>query len=143
MNDDANYPVCHEKTWRKLGVREYKKVDMASLAEYVKKRYRVLFDVWFPGKQEVALTSSVCESCGFVTNLPRVSVEDVDAKYRYLETLGQDYGESEPESVELLRSKRMFSFLSRHLKPNAEILDFGGCDGRLCGCLQNLHTAAT
>jgi 2-polyprenyl-3-methyl-5-hydroxy-6-metoxy-1,4-benzoquinol methylase len=130
MDSNPCCPVCRARAWQELGTRKF--VDKTdAIPEYIRKRYRVLFDVWFPGKQDITLTSSMCVSCGFVTNLPRVTVDDVDSKYRYLEELGQDYGRDELAKIQRRRSEAIYRACRKLLARRVKVLDYGGGDGRL------------
>jgi SAM-dependent methyltransferase len=127
-------PVCDAKSWRPIGSRLYRLADAESLSAYARKRYRVLFEVWHPGRSEIELTSKLCGGCGFVTNVPRPADEDLEAKYRFLGRLGQDSEAPAAESPsERARARRLFRLLRRHLPKvgRPRILDFGGGDGRL------------
>jgi SAM-dependent methyltransferase len=104
---------------------------MPSLSEYVRKRYRVLFECWLPGVEEVLLNSCICKRCGFISNVPRPTEVDVDAKYRFLADLGQDYGTSESEATTRQRSRELYASLRSKLSPRGAVLDYGGGDGRL------------
>jgi hypothetical protein len=40
-------------------------------------RWRILFEKWLPGHEEVWLTSQTCGECGFVAYSPRPTEEDI------------------------------------------------------------------
>ena len=132
MQSEAACPICKGSRWKPLAEKEYRQSDYdLDAQDYVAKRMSVLFRVWFPGQVTVRLKSSLCLECGFVTNLPRVEEADIDAKYRHLEQLGQDYGSRETDSIEIQRSQRLFQHVKGYLPPRGRILDYGGGDGRL------------
>ncbi len=130
MEERPNCPLCSAQDWKILGTRSY--VDNISDSNrYLWKRYRVLFDVWFPGNSEIILNCGMCTACGFVSLIPRVTTQDIDAKYKYLERLGQDYGTSESDCIETKRCDILYQTCNPWLNPKANVLDFGGGDGRL------------
>jgi hypothetical protein len=104
---------------------------MPQLSEYVQKRYRVLFEVWFPNVNLIVIRSNMCRACGFVTNHPRPDDADIDAKYRFLAELGQDYGQTEKAATVAQRSQSLYDSLRPFLPRRGTVLDFGGGDGRL------------
>ena len=118
-----------------LGQRTYTKSDARNGSPYYQKRFKVLFDKWFPGKKSVTLTSSLCPHCGFIIYIPRPQQDDVDTKYRYIDELGQDYGMAVPPDspVEKKRSHQILRYLNKHIDFSRvnRILDYGGGDGRL------------
>lgn len=134
MKYDRNCPVCGRHAWRILGSRVYRKVDSSFLSDYVRQRYRVLFEVWFAGASEVIVTSRLCTSCGFLTLTPRPDGADLDAKYRFLGHEG-DGGELAADvRLEHTRAKELYRAVSRlsGRRPfQMRVLDFGGGDGRL------------
>jgi SAM-dependent methyltransferase len=102
------------------------------LSDYEKLRFRVLFDVWFPGQEEVMMSSLLCRGCGFVCYSPRPEEKDLEAKYRFLNATGTDNGQTSYESsIETDRAQRLFHYLRRFLNGPSEIMDFGGGDGHL------------
>lgn len=132
MKTEFQCENCGAGDWDTLGKATYRKADAERHGEYVKKRLKVLFEVWFPGKDEVELSSLACENCGFVCYSPRPDETDIDAKYLALSELGQDYGKEEASENAKKRAARMFRKLSRWLPNSAgDVLDFGGGDGRL------------
>ncbi len=119
--------------WRLIGTRTYRLSDIDELNEYERKRYRVLFELWFPGHQEIELTSRLCEECGFVIYTPRPSEEDIQAKYRFLSSFDGSDSISPNSPSERRRANRLYRNLKGFLPGNrtARVLDFGGGDGRL------------
>lgn len=135
MLSETGCEVCGWNNWEVLGNRVYTKSETMNYSHYVKKRYRVLFEKWFVGKDRVTLTSSLCRRCGLIVYFPRPEKQEIDSKYRFLEEMGQDYGEniSHDSINELRRSKNLYRFLKKNInlpKVN-KILDYGGGDGRL------------
>ncbi len=126
-------PVCNADTWKPLGSRVYLASLARELSEYKARRFRVLFELWFPGQTEVRIQSQMCKSCGFVIYTPRPTAEDLDRKYKFLTELEADQHSFPPDTpVEKLRSQNLFGRLNRWTNSgNARILDFGGGDGRL------------
>jgi SAM-dependent methyltransferase len=135
MLSETGCEVCGWNNWEFLGRRVYTKSETVNYSHYVKKRYRVLFEKWIVGKDRVTLTSSVCRRCGFIVYFPRPEKQDIDAKYRFLEEMGQDYGGnvSHDSNDELKRSKNLYRFLKKYINLHKvnKILDYGGGDGRL------------
>jgi hypothetical protein len=130
-------PVCGECHWHSIGSRIYRLEDYSGLSPYVKKRYRVLFEVWYPGVHEVLITSQCCEHCGFVLYIPRPSEENLDAKYKFLSTLEPDNNISEDDQVINNRRGRLIYNKVKEYLPKGpkgrkgRVLDFGGGEGRL------------
>jgi SAM-dependent methyltransferase len=128
-----------------VGVHRYtaadcEATDHGELADYFALRQRVLFEVWFPGSEQVELRSVLCGGCGFMTYLPRPSTQDIEAKYRFLQIHEKSIGgqSSNPLAArwDRGRSERMYrsvsrSFASGHNGASLRILDFGGGDGKL------------
>jgi 2-polyprenyl-3-methyl-5-hydroxy-6-metoxy-1,4-benzoquinol methylase len=132
--EDPSCAVCASRNLRKIGARRYARSDVEQLSDYEKARYQVLFEVWFPGKEAVTLTSKSCEDCGFVTYTPRPTTEDVDRKYHFLADLGLSGPTADPDSeIERRRARELHSHASRYAPKGRclRVLDFGGGDGRL------------
>lgn len=105
------------------------------LNDYELLRRRVLFEVWFPGEQEVVLRARVCKSCGLVAYAPRPSATDLDAKYEFLGRFERT-GASDPSEAGALmdreRAARTRDAADEALGREAtRVLDFGGGDGKL------------
>jgi len=127
-------PSCAGGSWRRLGEARFDAAESETVSDYVRKRYRVLFELWCPGQAECTVTFLACETCGMVVYSPRPSEAELDEKYRFL--VGLDAGNSrdragDPSDAwrarDLYRQLRPFVSASRA----ARILDFGGGDGRL------------
>lgn len=136
MIDTPDCPICNLRSWIVLGKRTYRLSDAENQTSYVQKRYRVLFEVWFPGESAKEITSCLCSYCGFILYTPRPEVEDLDAKYRFLARLGGDPGLSPPPHapLEIERAKNLYcavSSLAGRKLQGGRVLDFGGGDGRL------------
>ena len=127
--------ICKHTDWQEIGRREYiRPEDGDEASGYLAKRMKVFFEKWFPGHSRVTLKSYVCRRCGFIMYFPRPEEKDIDAKYKYLEELGQDYGHNAPDSARArLRAKDIFRYVSRYVPLNniRRVLDFGGGDGRM------------
>jgi len=139
---DEEHKMLYEKSCKICGGTDMHVIDRRTyyaccavdLPAYEQKRYKVLFEIWFPGEEEVTLESVSCTTCGFVCYFPRPDEGDMDAKYRYLEILGQDYGTSPPDAdVEHRRSAAIYSYVNRYVASAniGSVLDYGGGDGRL------------
>ncbi len=134
-------PVCGETNWESAETYRYARSDGASdaLSDYVKRRRRVLFEIWLPGHETVSLQSMYCRGCGFMTYAPRPTEADLDAKYRFLQSLrGPAYAANEGSaSAEMLavnrsRAERVFRTVSRHASNGRlRVLDYGGGTGQL------------
>ena len=107
------------------------------LNDYQKLRRGVLFNVWFPKKKEVNLTSIFCKTCGFVCYTPRPEDKDISNKYRYLKQFEPDQGgqtghDSYARKLDIERAERVFSQCTRYLaNKNLDILDYGGGNGKI------------
>jgi hypothetical protein len=88
MQPSPPCPVCGGNRWQTLGKRTWRLGE--SNDPIIQKRLRVLFEVWFPGSQEFTASSELCRDCGSVIYAPRPTAEDLNAKYRFLTTLGPD-----------------------------------------------------
>ncbi len=143
MNNNPACPVCDASDWDVIGSRTYDRAAMETADEYVRKRLRVLFEIWYPGEQQVENRSLLCGRCGFVTYAPRPTADDLDRKYRFLGSLGTDENRQQitPER-ESQRAARLWKKLARFADSSdtgrsdtsgsgLRVLDFGGGDGRL------------
>jgi SAM-dependent methyltransferase len=108
------------------------------LNEYQCLRRRVLFEVWFPGVEEVNLQSQLCLRCGFMSYKPRPTTEDVEAKYQFLKAM--DSGETTQSDSSIVaaylrkkRAQRTFESVRefKSCRKKMDILDYGGGDGRI------------
>lgn len=127
-------PVCANTCLELIGEATYRQSDSSVLTPYIKKRYRVLFEVWFRSQQAVTITSQLCTACGFVLYAPRPEAPDLDAKYRFLGALEPDVRTAPDAPIEQSRARqhyRAVSKLARQTPQRARVLDFGGGDGRL------------
>lgn len=144
MKSEFLCEVCGHSDYRVVGTREYIRPITASSSSYRQKRLRVLFEVWFPGAETVRFNACMCGRCGFVSYVPRVESRDIEAKYRALEELGQDYGTEESEAVAAKRGEVIYSAVRRVTRNRLalRVLDYGGGDGRLMGSfVANGHDA--
>jgi SAM-dependent methyltransferase len=114
-----------------------KMIQCYHLDYYQKLRRQVLFDVWFPRKNEVILQSKVCENCGFMVYDPRPEDSDIKNKYLYLREIHPDIGGQEGHSelanaLDRNRSFRIFQSINSHFESRSlKVLDYGGGNGRL------------
>jgi SAM-dependent methyltransferase len=105
--------------------------------EYQSRRRSVLFDVWFPGRDRVTLTSVCCRSCGFMTYTPRPTDVDIAAKYGYLKEVEPDIGgetghDSYSLELDMARARRIYRQCIPYLdRTPLEVLDYGGGNGKL------------
>ena len=145
MQENPQCAVCRGRSWETVCVHQYLRdsdeeaVDGA-LSEYVALRHRVLFEIWFPGCEQVELRSVMCKVCGFVAYTPRPDAADVDAKYRFLQIHEKSIGgQSDSERAlrwDHRRSERIYrdvwrGFADRKNGDSLRILDFGGGNGKL------------
>ncbi len=132
---ETSCEICGENDWEILGRRTYVKSEGGKYSPYVTKRYRILFDKWFVDKERITLASKLCRRCGLIIYTPRPETKDIDAKYKYIEELGQDYGRNIPHNslVEIKRSKSIRRYVRKYINLGnvKKILDYGGGDGRL------------
>ena len=133
MIDQPLCAVCGSPDWETIGRRVYSSKDQQTLADYVKARYRVLFELWCPGQSEVVVRFLLCRKCGFVEFAPRPTAEDVERKYEFLIKLGDvGYYPSAEDEAEMERATAQHAMLRRFLKSvPRRILDFGGGNGFL------------
>jgi hypothetical protein len=111
-------------------------ITREQLNEYQKRRREVLFKIWFPNRGTVLLESVHCSTCGFMTYSPRPSDDDVFEKYKYLKRVEPDIGGQVRHTwagrLDAHRAERIYALFSEHVNTrNAEILDYGGGDGKL------------
>lgn len=130
MISSPSCPVCDSGTTESLGARTYSAKDIPHLDIYTSKRYRVLFEVWFPGKSEVTFESKLCKICGMVFSSPRPTEEDLSNAQSFMSQLGP-WIISDVDGVESLRAKDLFCRLARYAHKGSRALDFGGGDGHL------------
>jgi len=134
MIDDPRCPVCDGAQWAAIGRRTYARAAMNDLGDFLRDRYRVVFEVWRTGASDLTIESRVCRICGFVLFAPRPSAEEVDGKYRFLQSIGSNRPLTPYDSLrERQRSARLFEIVTPHIAKvgGADVLDFGGADGRL------------
>jgi len=140
MDDNPICPVCGVREWDQVRQYHYRRPDTGAvdsrMGEYVRLRHRVLFEIWFPGNEEVVLTSVMCRRCGFMGYNPRPTAADIDAKYRFLQTtekdIGGQKGDRRSAEIDRKRAERVYLTVLRH--SNAErmrVLDVGGGNGKL------------
>lgn len=140
MQSVDDCPSCAGRSWRRLGEARFDAAESETMSDYVRKRYRVLFEVWRPGEPDCTVTFLACEICGLVVYSPRPSERDLDEKYRFL--VGLDSGSSQDRtdaSAEVWRARDLHRQLRPFLRAStgARILDFGGGDGRLLARIRN------
>jgi SAM-dependent methyltransferase len=134
MIDDPGCPICDGADWDVIGSRTYARAATDGLSDFLRDRYRVVFEVWQAGVSDFTIESRVCRACGFVLFAPRPSAEDVDRKYRFLQSIGSNRPLTPYDSQrERRRSARLLEIVTPHLASmaGADVLDFGGADGRL------------
>ena len=125
-------PICGEQTWISLATKHYYKKDLACLAPYLHRRYSILFATWFRGLEEAEIVSVLCASCGFGAFSPRPTEEEVEAKYLdYLPPGTSAPGLDLGNEADRKRAAQLHQDLSPFVATGAEILDYGGNDGRL------------
>jgi SAM-dependent methyltransferase len=107
-----------------------------NLSRYHRLRRRVLFERWFPGAQEITLTSIYCEGCGFMSYRPRPRREDLVAKYRFLGAEDRPHPQF-TSAAALTLDRRRADWVRAALQPSLpprrqlKVLDYGGGDGKL------------
>ncbi len=142
MEISFNCPCCHNNNWCKVKEHHFK--DQSKKAEnnsnyysnYLDIRRQILFNVWFPGKKEITLTSIYCNVCGFMCYSPRPNQQDLEAKYKYLNEKGSigTLSEPTPRAIRLDHQRELFMnkmIASFHKVESQKVLDVGGGDGRL------------
>ena len=111
-------------------------ISVKTLTSYERLRRKVLFDIWFPNREQVTLTSQYCMDCGFMAYTPRPTEADLKAKYEFL------YKNSTPEESEeytLFLEKDPYSKRNRKViyelitgkmpGKKLKVLDYGGANG--------------
>lgn len=111
-------------------------ISVKMLTSYERLRRKVLFEIWFPNKEQVVLTSQYCLNCGFMAYTPRPTEADLKAKYEFL------YKNSTPEESEeytLFLEKDPYSKRNREMiyelitremiGKKLKVLDYGGANG--------------
>lgn len=115
-------------------------VEAYKLNKYQLKRWKVIFEVWFPNANEVKLTSKYCNNCGFATYFPRPTDKDIANKYNYLKSLKKEQENSQKNNYHLFgsdekRAKRLYDlclpFLLEKELSSINVLDYGGGNGKL------------
>ncbi len=117
-----------------MGSRTFLKADAEQQTDYVRSRYRVLFDVWCPESEQFELTFLQCRQCGLIVYAPRPDRADLDAKYRYLgRHVRPRNGDSTDDRIARWKSKRLYAEIMPRVPPvsKLKILDFGGGSGEL------------
>ena len=136
-------PCCQDFNWSVVNTHLFNK-QAGNKPEYgqnagVKSlsiRLQILFNIWFPNKEEVNLTSMYCNSCGFMCYSPRPTKDDLQAKYQYLserENIG-GLTNPNPRALKLDRDREQFMYKATAKYHDTEfenVLDVGGGDGRL------------
>ena len=142
MLQSPHCPACRSTNWRVLGDRIYRKKEAASKRKYIQLRYRVLFETWFPGADEVRIESIFCDRCGMIIYRPRPEAVDLTNKYRQLlelNSIDRIVGGANPK-VEEARSEELYQHAERmsgKSLANISVLDYGGGDGCLMQSFQH------
>jgi SAM-dependent methyltransferase len=93
-----------------------------------------MFELWCKDAAHLTISSQVCRACGFVSYAPRPTVDDIDRKYRFLQSIGSNQPATRYDSGrEKRRARRLYQIVKKHI-PDMQVgrvLDFGGADGRL------------
>ena len=141
-------PICQGTYWEQIDVTAFSTSDKISDC-YVQLRYRVLFEIWYPEVEMIELTYVLCVTCGFVMYLPRPTMADLEAKYRFLNSEDSlnlsGFVDNRVNRIDKCRAADLVSLLRPYLTHEpSEILDVGGGDGRLMSQLVELgHRCAT
>lgn len=132
MLTDTPCPICDHEEWTEIGSRCYDRQLLETQDEYLRRRFEVLFNLWFPKQPSITLKSLVCHHCGFVLYTPRPNDKNLDEKYEYLCGLVPlECEANRDQSREKKRALRLWRKLRRNLRPGMKVLDYGGGDGRL------------
>lgn len=132
MITDPFCPVCDAVKWEPVRTRVFRRADVPRGGPHLQHRFRVLFELWCPGQDEVKVTSVLCGCCGFLTFAPRPSEEDIERKYTEGARLGtRDRQVQRENPEETQRVATLSSLLAPYLPRTAgRLLDVGGADGR-------------
>ena len=142
MQLEPSCEICGKNEWQVIGNRTYLKSDGESQPTYIKNRFKVLFERWFPEQDTITLTSNFCRHCGFIIYCPRPDEQDIHTKYDHLKTLEEDRKRSAYGShINIERSLNMFRYLTKYVdfKKTNKILDYGGADGSLMYAFLNIN----
>lgn len=133
MNENPSCPVCDGTDLECVGATTYSAGDMPKLDSYMQRKYRLLFEGWFPGLTKATFRSLLCRRCGCMLCSPRPSDEDLDRKYLLARSFGpHDHQTAVDDPGEQARAQSVFRSTAPHLsKPQSTILDLGGGDGRM------------
>lgn len=133
MDLNPHCPICRNNSWDVIGNKIYRKSETDHLSEYAKVRYEVLFKVWLPDKNQAEFSSILYNKCGFVAYKPRPTSKDLEEKYQFLAHHPNSRNELSAALVsDKILSEELFNYLSKYIeKQYAEILDYGGGNGRL------------
>lgn len=134
--------LCNSSDIAHDGDRVYRVPDGTNSSAFNRSRLEILFSEWFPGRQEVTLSSMHCRRCGFSVYQPRPETADIDRKYRYLETSGANASDRSladaGRTLAERRSALLYESVARHglVGNGTSILDYGGGDGSLMTAFQ-------
>jgi len=134
MDIDPACAVCGGSSWDALATKSYVREQIPP-DPYNAVRYKILFDLWFPGAATVQLESILCNRCGFMCYRPRPESTDIDRKYQFIaehEVSSREFTAEKPSDS--VRSRELYTSLRKYLEPGPKsILDYGGGNGRLLG----------
>jgi SAM-dependent methyltransferase len=112
-------------------------VRSSPVSAYQRLRHAVLFDAWFPGQEEVRLSTIACRSCGFACYSPRPEECDIARKYEFLKGKEPDQGGQanygrRARRLDTVRARRVFDLCARFAGGvRLDVLDYGGGNGKL------------
>jgi SAM-dependent methyltransferase len=122
-------------TWQTIGVNRFDR-DPPPDDEYLRLRYRVLFELWAPTQTSFIAEFLLCDHCGLVIYAPRPTADDIDGKYRFIAAQAPSDSRSRDivaTSLDRQRSRELYKSLLPYLgsRIGNRVLDFGGGSGSL------------
>lgn len=135
MQHNPSCSVCDGRKFEVISTKRYTKSAHEG-KKILQRKLDILFDLWCPGALFIDISSAYCTRCGFVTNIPRPSMEDVERKYFFARVKTSDVCstmENERKVYESLRAGILYRFLKKYLPTtrSGKVLDFGGGRGAL------------
>lgn len=136
-------PICKSKNIEVIRKIEYCYPEKI-LNYYIDRRLKIVFDSIFKYNREDILLYEVnrCKDCQFIFLNPRLNDEETLKIYDYL-IEGHKFKTPKTENISPFDSekeRRIREMLGKYIDKEARIiLDYGGCDGRMCINLRNKY----